>query len=69
MGAHWELKGNIVGRHWEPGKKEKRILPPPLPPKLKRKKSKSPLSACLGLPICCMKFLFSKEFFSIFGLG
>jgi hypothetical protein len=68
MGTHWELKGNIVGTHWEPGKKEKKILPaPPLLPKLKRKKSKSPLSACLGLLIGCKKFLFPKEFLTIFG--
>jgi hypothetical protein len=27
------------------------------------------LSACLGLPIGCMKFLFTKEFTTIFGLS
>jgi len=30
--SHWELKGNIVGSHWEPGKNGKKILLPP-PPK------------------------------------
>jgi hypothetical protein len=33
------------------------------------KKFKGTLSACLGLPIGCMKFLFPKEFVTIFGLG
>jgi hypothetical protein len=48
----------------------KKILFPPLAPyKLKRKKKQGTLSACLGLPIGCMKFLFSKEFIIIFGLG
>jgi hypothetical protein len=27
------------------------------------------VSACLGLPIGCMNFLFPKEFITIFGLG
>jgi hypothetical protein len=36
---------------------------------LKRKNSKALLSACLGLPIGCMKVLFSEEFVTIFGLG
>jgi hypothetical protein len=53
--------------HWEPGKNEKN-LPFPIP-KLKRKKKKGTLNACLGLPIGCMKFLFPKEFLTIFGLG
>jgi hypothetical protein len=25
MGTHWKLKGNIVGTHWEPGKKAKHL--------------------------------------------
>jgi hypothetical protein len=27
MRTHWELQGNIVGTHWEPGKKEKNKAP------------------------------------------
>jgi hypothetical protein len=38
-------------------------------PKLIRKKKQGTLSACLGLPIGCMKFLFPKELVTIFGLG
>jgi hypothetical protein len=57
-----------VRTHWEPGKNEKKSFSLPLPhPNLKGKKST--LSACLGLPIGCMKFLFPKEFITIFGLG
>jgi len=41
----------------------------PLAPKTKRKKKQGTLNACLGLPIGSMKFLFSKEFITIFGLG
>jgi hypothetical protein len=60
-----------VGTHWEPKKSEKKILHPrphPLPQNLKEKKQGT-LSACLGLPIGCMKFLFPKELVSIFGQG
>jgi hypothetical protein len=28
MRTHWELKGNITGTCWEPGKNEKKILSP-----------------------------------------
>jgi hypothetical protein len=42
---------------------------PPPHPKLKRKKKQGNLSAYLGLSIGCMKFLFPKEFITIFGLG
>jgi hypothetical protein len=41
----------------------------PSPQNLKRKKKQGTLNACLGLPIGSMKFLFSKEFITIFGLG
>jgi len=47
--THWELKRNKVRTRWEQGKNEKNHLPP-LPQKVKRKKSKAPC-ACLGLPI------------------
>jgi hypothetical protein len=50
------------------GKQKK--SPPPLTPKLLKEKKQGTLSACLGLlPIGCMKFLFPKEFITIFGLG
>jgi hypothetical protein len=60
-----------VGTHWEPGKNEKKnpFGPSLLPPKLKRKKKQGTLTACLGLPIRRMKFLFPKEFITAFGLG
>jgi hypothetical protein len=62
-----EPKGNIVGTRWQPGKNEKISFPPPPPPNLKGKKQCT-TSACLGLPTGCMKFLFPKEFITIFGL-
>jgi hypothetical protein len=52
--------------HWKPGKNEKNPFPPtPCPQNLKGKT----LSACLGLPIGCMKLLFLQEFDTIFGVG
>jgi hypothetical protein len=66
MRTNWELKRNIVGTHREPGKSEKKILHPCT---LSPKKKQGTLSACLGLPIGYMKFLFTKELVSIFGLG
>jgi hypothetical protein len=72
LGTHWVLKGTIVGTHLEQGKNENKSFPPPphppSPPKLKEKKQGT-LSACLGPPIGCMKFLFPKELVTIFGLG
>jgi hypothetical protein len=57
-----------VGTQWEPWKNEKKtLLPHPAPPNLKGKKQGN-LTACLGLPIGCMKLLFPKEFVTIFGL-
>jgi hypothetical protein len=49
-------------------KKKKNLPPNTSPPQLTRKKQGT-LMACLGLPIGCMKFLFPKEFVTIFGLG
>jgi len=74
--THWELKRNIVRTHWEVEKNEKNsppfprspLPPPPKPQNIKGKK-KGTLSACLGLPIGCMKFLFPKDFITIFGMG
>jgi hypothetical protein len=60
------FKGNIVRTHWEP---MNFFYKNPFPPKLKMEKMQGTLSACLGLPIGCMKFLFPKEFITIFGLG
>jgi len=62
---------NMLGTHWEPRKNEKKILPLPLPTPSKEKKNKKQgaLSACSGLPIGCMAFLFPKHFVTIFGLG
>ncbi len=61
-----KLARNRVGTHWEPEKIWKKILSPP---KLKKKKGQATLSAWLGLPIDCMKFIFPKQFITIFGLG
>jgi hypothetical protein len=44
-------------------------LPAPPPSKEKKNKKQGTLSACLGLRIGCMAFLFPKEFVTIFGLG
>ncbi len=64
MRTHWELKGKIVGTHWEPGKNEKKKT---TSPNLKVKKSNT---TCLGLPIGLHKIsLCKKEFIIIFGLG
>jgi hypothetical protein len=68
LGTHWELERNIVQTHWEAGKYEKKSLPPPPPSNIKGKKARH-LSACLGLPVGCMKFLFPKDLVTIFGLG
>ncbi len=70
MGTYWILIRNIVGTHWEPEKNEKKktLLPHPTP-NVKGKKKQDNLSACLGLSIGCMKFLFPKEFVTLFGLG
>jgi hypothetical protein len=52
--------------YWEPGNLFLKSFPHP---QLKRKKKQGTLSACLGLPIGYMKFVFPKEFVTIFGLG
>jgi hypothetical protein len=70
VGTHWELKGNTVGTHIvNQGKNEKNSSPHPLPPQNFKGKNSSHLGCILGLPIGCMKFLFPKEFITIFGLG
>jgi hypothetical protein len=56
-----ELSENAFGNQG----KMKKYPPPPHPPS-KKKKKQSTLGACLGLPIGCMKFLFPKEFITIF---
>ncbi len=60
MGVHQELKGNMehTGNQIKMKKKTK-----------KAKKTQGTLIACLGLPICCMKFLFPKEFITIINWG
>ncbi len=50
LGTHWELKGHIMGKHWECGEKEKENPSPPHPhfPKLRRKKKARHLECMLG---------------------
>jgi hypothetical protein len=58
--------------HWDQGKNEKKNLPPSPAKNLKGKKARR-LECMLGpkimLHIGCTKFLFPKEFITIFGLG
>ncbi len=61
-----KLARNRMGTHWQQEKIWKKILSPP---KIKKKKKQSTLSAWLGLPIDCMKFILPKEFVTIFGVG
>jgi hypothetical protein len=72
VSKHIENLGNIFATWWEPirslngiGEKWQKIFFPPLPPNLKGKIYIYTLSACLGLPIGCMKFLFQKTFVTI----
>jgi hypothetical protein len=65
--CYGEHIGNL-GNTLEPAKNEKKSFPHPQK-NLKWKKKQGTLSACLGLPIGCMKFFFQKEFITIFGLG
>jgi len=60
--------GEHVGEHIGNQRKMKKNPFPPTPRK-KFKGRKARLLECLGLPIGCMKFLFPKEFVTIFGLG
>jgi hypothetical protein len=62
VGEHIGNLVNILGTR----EKWKKILPPP---PTERERKQGTLSACLGLPIGYMKFLFPKEFVTIFGLG
>jgi hypothetical protein len=61
------IQGNLKGTYWEPGKKNLNSFRPPSQ-NLKGEKQGT-LSACLGLTIGCIKFLFPKVFNTIFGLG
>jgi hypothetical protein len=70
MGTNWELKRNIVRTHWEPRKNEKKSFQHPPPQNLKGHNKARHLECMLWpFPIGCMKFVFSKEFITIFGLG
>jgi len=64
MGTHWELEWDILGTR----KKEKKSLPPPQLKTSKKNKLRH-IPDTLSLPIGCMKFLFSKLFLTIFGVG
>ncbi len=49
--------------------KKKKKKKNPFPHQIWNEKKQATLSACLGLPIGCMKFHFPEEFVIIFGLG
>jgi len=67
-GTSREHDENMLGTHWEQGRsKKKKTLPTPTDPQ--KGKIKAHHECMLGLPIGCMKFLFSKLFVTIFGLG
>jgi len=68
-GTYLELDGNSKGTHWEPRENKNKIPSPPPPNKIKKKKKKNTVNECLSLLIGCKKFLFPKEFITIFGLG
>jgi hypothetical protein len=62
---HW----TCWGTHWEPKKNEKKSSPPSSSSQnLKGRKARD-LECRLEPSIGCMKFLFPKEFVTIFGLG
>jgi len=63
--SHWEPKGNTVRKYCEPREKWKEILPTP---NLKGKKARH-LECLLRPSQWLQKFLFPKEFVTIFGLG
>jgi hypothetical protein len=68
--AYGRCYGEHVGEHIGNtlGTKEKcKKNPPPL--ETSKEIKQSTLSPCLVLPIGCMKFVFKKEFLTIFGLG
>ncbi len=48
---------------------KKKSFSPPQRKKGQKEKKQGTLSACLGVPIGCMAFLFPKEFVTILGLG
>jgi hypothetical protein len=52
--------GNMMGTHWEQGKKNKKSLGPPPPTNTRKKKKK------WTILIGCMKFLFPKMFIANF---
>jgi hypothetical protein len=64
-GISREHDENMLGTHWEQGRKTKNASPP-LPPK---GKNRAHHECMLRLLIGCMKFLFPKLFVTIFGLG
>jgi hypothetical protein len=57
-----------VGTNQDPRENEKNRFPPSFPPNLKGKNARH-VECMLGPSIGCMKFLFPKEFLTIFGLG
>jgi hypothetical protein len=63
-----QLKRNKSKASWAFPLAERKINPPPPPPNLKGKKPRHPESM-MGLPIGWMKFLFAKQFITIFRLG
>jgi hypothetical protein len=64
-GASREHDENILGTHWEQGRKTKKITPHPQKEKNKIK-NRAHHECMLRLPIGCMKFVFPKNCWSPF---
>jgi len=62
----WEHFENMLGTHWEQGRKTKKNSPHPTPPHPEKEKTGPIVSVWLSLPIGCMQFLFPKLFVTIF---
>jgi hypothetical protein len=56
----WEHFENMLGTHWEQGRKTKKNSPHPTPPHPEKEKTGPIVSVWLSLPIGCMQFYFQN---------